>query len=315
MRERPDARAVRDRGVGDDAVVEHRHAIADPRVDDADAAVNLAVRPDGRPSLERHPGADDRVRAHLDGGVDVGRRRIFDRHAGRHQFVVLLLSHDSAHFRQLAPAVDAADFVGVRHRHGFDAETPLAVHRDQVGQVVLLLRILRRDGAHRVEEPVEREGINAGIDLADVPFRRAGVAFLNNTCNLLAGSDDAAVAAGTVDPRGQHCRRGARGRVVIQQPLQRFRREHRHIAGEQHERSGLAAKRRFGHKQRVCGPPLWFLDHKREAWVARQRRFQQFRLGTHDDGRRLRLERRRGRQDVVDHGEAGDTVQHFRPCR
>src|ERR1035437_2290366 len=67
MRERPDARAVRDRGVGDDAVVEHRHAIADPRVDDADAAVNLAVRPDGRPSLERHPGVDDLVRAHLDG--------------------------------------------------------------------------------------------------------------------------------------------------------------------------------------------------------------------------------------------------------
>jgi hypothetical protein len=36
--------------------------------------------------------------------------RIDDGDARRHQFFVLFLSHDSAHFRQLAAAVDAMDF-------------------------------------------------------------------------------------------------------------------------------------------------------------------------------------------------------------
>ena len=81
----------------------------------------------------------------VDVGVDVGRRRILDRDAGRHQRVVFLLSHDSAHFRQLRAAVDAANLVGVRDRHGFDAQAALAVNRDQIGQVVFPVAHLRRD--------------------------------------------------------------------------------------------------------------------------------------------------------------------------
>ena len=36
----------------------------------------------------------------------------------------------------------------------------------------------------RVEQPVEREGVDAGVDLADLPLGRRGVALLDDPCNL-----------------------------------------------------------------------------------------------------------------------------------
>ena len=63
----------------------------------------------------------------------------------------------------------------------------LPVDGHQVGQVVLALRVFGGDAAHGVEQPVERERVDAGVDLADRPLGRAGVLLLDNTCNLLAG--------------------------------------------------------------------------------------------------------------------------------
>ena len=123
-----------------------------------------------------------------DVAIDVGRRRILDRDARRHQLRVLLLSHDAAHCRQLGAAVDAANLVGVCDGDGFDRRPALPVDRDEIGQVILALRVFRADAAHRVEQPVEREGVNARVDLADRPLGRRGVLLLDNTCNLLAGS-------------------------------------------------------------------------------------------------------------------------------
>ena len=57
--------------------------------------------PIARAALEVHIRMDHRVGADLTSGLDVGRRRVDERHAGGHQFFVLLLSHDFAHFRQL----------------------------------------------------------------------------------------------------------------------------------------------------------------------------------------------------------------------
>ena len=59
------------------------------------------------------PGMDDRVGSDLDVGIDVRRGRIDKRHPGRHEFFVLLLSHEPAHLRELRAAVDAPDFLWV----------------------------------------------------------------------------------------------------------------------------------------------------------------------------------------------------------
>ena len=184
VRERTDARLVRHRGVRDHAVVVNRHAVADARIDDAHAAVDLAAAADRRLAFERHAGMDDRVASDVDMRIHVGRRRILNRDAGGHQLLVLRLSHDSAHCRQLEAAVDSPDFVGVRHGQRFDAEPALPVERNDVGQVVLALRVFRRDAGQRLEQPVEGERVDACVDFADRALGRAGIPLLDDTSNL-----------------------------------------------------------------------------------------------------------------------------------
>ena len=67
-----------------------------------------------------------------DVGIDVGRGRVDDRDAGGHQFFVLCLSHDSAHFREFRAAVDAPDFRGVVDDERFNRQLPPAVDGNQV---------------------------------------------------------------------------------------------------------------------------------------------------------------------------------------
>ena len=55
----------------------------------------------------------------------------------------------------LTSLVDASNLVGIRDGHGFHHQSPLPVDRHQIGQVVLLLRVLRGDAAHGVEQPLE----------------------------------------------------------------------------------------------------------------------------------------------------------------
>ena len=85
-------------------------------VDDPHAGVDLAAGADLRAPLEMDAGMDDRVGA--DGHVrpDVGRGRIDDRHAGRHQLVVLRRSENRRHVGQLLPAVHAEDLARVLER-------------------------------------------------------------------------------------------------------------------------------------------------------------------------------------------------------
>ena len=113
VRERSDARVAGDGGVGDDAVVVNRDAIADSRIDDPHAAVDVAAAADRRRAFERHAGMDDRVGAHRDVAIDEGRRRVLDGDARGHQFGVLFLSHDATHLRQFGAAVDPANLVGI----------------------------------------------------------------------------------------------------------------------------------------------------------------------------------------------------------
>ena len=156
---------------------------------------------------------DDRVRPHHDGLVDVGRGGILDRHSRGHQLGVLLLSHDAAHFRELLTAVDAAKLIGVVESQGVDDTPVLAVEADQIGQIVLVLHVVGANRANRLEQAFEFERVNPGIDFTNLALGRAGVPILHDACNLPAGPDDAAVAAGLVDDGG-HDGCGRAGRTV-----------------------------------------------------------------------------------------------------
>ena len=77
----------------------------------------------------------------------------------RSQFFVALA--DAAHLRQLDAAVDALNLVWIVERDRLDTEARAAVDRDEIGQVVLPLGVLRCDGPDGVEQPVERERVDS----------------------------------------------------------------------------------------------------------------------------------------------------------
>ena len=59
--------------------------------------------------------------------------------------------------RLLMPRISS----GSATRHRLDRAAALAVDRDEIRQVVLALRVLGGDAADGVEQPVEREGVDA----------------------------------------------------------------------------------------------------------------------------------------------------------
>ena len=111
-----------------------------------------------------------------------------------HQRRVLLLSQVPTDARQFRTAVDSLNLGGVVHRYGLHSPAARAVNRDEIGKVILPLGVRCPDAAHLVEQTGELEGVDTGIDLVNGAFGRAGVLLLDNTCNLLAVSDDASVS-------------------------------------------------------------------------------------------------------------------------
>ena len=88
-------------------------------VGDAHVSVDLARGTNARPALDDHARVDHGVGADLDVRIDVGRGRIDQGDARRHELFVLLLSHEPAYLRQLRSAVDAADFLWIVNENVF----------------------------------------------------------------------------------------------------------------------------------------------------------------------------------------------------
>ena len=170
MRKRPDRRALCNPRTNDQAeVVDGRHGRRFPNPTMRTWPWISQAEPIRRLSLDDHTWMYHRVGAHLHVGVDVGRGRVDDRDAGGHQFFVLRLSHDSAHFREFRAAVDAPDFRGVVDHERFHRQLPPPIDGNQIRQVELALRVLRRNAPQGVEERREVERIDAAVDFLDLP--------------------------------------------------------------------------------------------------------------------------------------------------
>jgi hypothetical protein len=205
---------------------------------------------------------DHRVRPDFDVRADVGRRRVDQGHAGGHQFFVLLLSHKPAHFRQFGAAVDPADFLRILDQQRLDRHLAPVVNRHEVGQVELALGVLRGDPAQGVEEGRQIEGVDPAVDFGDVALGRGGVAFLDNPGDAAVAADDAAVAVGTFEVRGDH--RGGRvcSPMRIGQSRHRRGRQHRNVTREQDDHALLTGQDLLGLLKRVSGTKLGLLHYK-----------------------------------------------------
>ena len=117
----------------------------------------------------------------------------------------------------------------------------------------------------RVEQPVQRERVDPGVDLADRPLRRRRVPLLDNPCNRLAVRGRCGRSREGLDDRGDDRRGRAGGDVSSTSVFKVFSRQERHVARQQDQRAALPARHRFGRQQGMGRAELWLLHHKREA--------------------------------------------------
>ena len=166
-----------DLGVGQDAAVADARAVADPRPSpERDVAPQLGV------DADLDVGLDDRRGGIAEG--DVRLQRAVDPPAQRRLGL-----------GQLLAIVDAADVL----EGGFDRRDADAARRarDDVGQVVLALRVAGAEPERRLAEEIGRPAVDAGVDLGDRTLVGRRVLLLDDADHVPAlVAQDAAVAGG-----------------------------------------------------------------------------------------------------------------------
>src|ERR1019366_5852638 len=171
MRVRSELRAIAYYGIFQDAARPNQNAVADFAVGDDGVRPNAAVGADFGFANELHERLDHGVRADLDLGIDVARLGGKDGCAGQHQLAGLLIAKLGVQLRQFDPRVDPEYFTGVVGTQRQHLLAGLAQQRYHVGQVVLVMGIVRLELADMSVERLGRKGVYAGVDLALLRFR------------------------------------------------------------------------------------------------------------------------------------------------
>src|SRR5439155_5855278 len=168
----------------------------------ADAHVaQHTVRADAHPFAEAHTSfeyavdVDRDVALAIELAAHVDARRIGEAHAGFHQPLRLLCLEGALERRELGLRIDARDFHRVIHLHGGHARAFLDRQLDDVGEVILLLRIAVADLAEPAIEAPGIERHESGIDFPDRALRARGVLLLRDALHVAARvAHDAPVA-------------------------------------------------------------------------------------------------------------------------
>src|SRR5450432_1573775 len=292
----PEARERSDDGAGpNDGVVRDRvRQDARPRahlgVDEDAAVLDVRAVAYARAAAQRDVAADLGVDVDRDVGLDDGRRGLSE---GR---VLLPAAVDArAHGRlgvgELLAVIDARDVARVGLYSG-DADRARG-DGDDVGQVVLALRVLGDEPGRRLSQEVRGRGVDAGVDLGERALVGRRVLLLDDTYDVAARvTHDAPVARGV----GRRRRDERETFVATRGPHERLQRlppQQRHVA-VQHEHDPTKALER---------------RHREAHGVARAAL-----LGLLDDGDRVGAEARREhtldeRQLMPEHGDDGRRPQ------
>src|SRR5438132_875244 len=126
---------------------------------------------------------------------------------------------------------------------------------DDVGEIVLALRIAPSEPAKRREQEPRIREINAGVHLGDLPLLEGGVLLLHDPRYRPVGpTQDAAVPLGVAGPASEQRDIGAL--PGGNQPLQRLRAQQRDVGGEDEDVPTEPAQRLLGAEHGVPGPQL-----------------------------------------------------------
>src|SRR5947208_10738123 len=199
-RERPDAATLAELGVVEMREREHLGAGADADVFQHAVRSDPDVVAEAYPALEHAVDVDRDVAAALERAAHVDARRVGQRHAGVEQPPRLAPLADAFQHGELLHRIDAGDFpliLGLdgdhRHRVGHG-------ERHQVGEGILVLRIVIADLRQPWREPPRAQAEKTGIDLADGELARRGILLLDDARDALrAVAHDAAIARRVVE--------------------------------------------------------------------------------------------------------------------
>src|SRR6266516_4837204 len=288
-----DARARTDRHALQHAIRADGHAVAELHL-----AFEHAV------DVDRHVAAAGKDSAH------VAARGIGERHPVLEERSGKLALVNALQIGELAAAVHAERFprrVRLDCGHGYAL---LRCERDDIGEVILLLRVvvlqLREPGL----EFLRRCHDDSGVDLAQGALPRVGVLFLDNSHHLFSISQDAPVSGGSVERRSQKSQ--SRPRRVDEMP-QGFGANQRNISIE-HEGRPALVQMRGGLHHRVAGPELRLLHDPDDA-VLLDGLAHALAAVAIDDADDLGRELFRGVENVGEHRPARQAMQHLGRAR
>ena len=307
VRERPDRDVVLHGGSLDDAGPD-RAPLPD------DGVVDLRPARDAGPGTDRGPAAEDHVRLQHDvlgehhRVIQVHRGRIHHRDPGPHPAVVGLHPHVPFGAGELRPIVDPGQASVVVHVQAGHDPPVLAREPHQVREVQLARDGRRAQVADPAAEPRRVDGVQAGVDLADLELLLGGVLLLHDPLHGAALVPHHAPEPGRVDGGDGDQRDG--GMVHgprLEQRRQELRIHQRHVAGEDQHVLDVVVERGQGGPQGITRAAGNILDggvRDRGDGVAdplRGRRPDDQRPGPGGLDRRV--------QDVLDHRTAAERVQ------
>ena len=163
--------------------------------------------------------------------------------------------------RQFAAGVDAEHLAGVRGAQGEHGLAVALQDRGDLGEVVLAVRIVGGELIDAGEQFGDVEGVDAGVDLADLLLLAAELLLLDDGFDLVgdAAVDDAAhdasVAEGIGRLGGEDGHGGRAGDVEIAHAGDGLRADERHVAAE-HEDVIVGGQRFAALHQGVSGAAL-----------------------------------------------------------
>ena len=259
-------------------------------------------------------GQDTDVLVQGHGGIDPGGGRINDGHAGAHpgfhDAAVVLRSQRS----ELHAVVGALDLPAVLGDDGGNPAAGLARQPQDVGQVLLALRVVRGDVAQGVPQHCGVEGIDAGVDFPDPALGIGGVLVLADAGHCaVCGAEDAAIAGGVVEQCGEHRNRVAFGFVFGDEFGEHPAGQQRHVAVGHHdgafeERVRVQRlKRDFDGTSRAGD--LVLVDNQGFGVKLLEVGGHAVTLMPDNEGQLPRVDGARGEEGVPDHGTAADFVE------
>ena len=269
----------------------------------------------GRPE-QLGVGQDGDVGFQVDVGLDPGGLRVGDRDAFEHPVLDQPAVDLCVHPGQLDAIVDALGLPQVVGQVGADADVLTAQVTDHVGDVELLLNVVRLQGRQPGAQQVGIEDVDAGVDLGDLPLGFSGVLVLDDAGDLALFPDDAPVTGRVGDHRGEHRAGVLVGTVGSDQGLQRFTAEHWDVAVGDHDLASHVGELLHSDRDGATGAVADCLLHgQRLRAVLRQVRLHLLaQVPNHHD--QVPGFQSAGRVDgVAEHGTPGHRVQQLRSLR